>query len=66
MAGPLSARELEVLGVLAAGKSNQAIAKELVISLDTVKRHVTHILDKLGVANRVQAVTRARALGLLE
>jgi LuxR family maltose regulon positive regulatory protein len=66
VAGPLSARELEVLGLLAAGKSNQAIAKELVISLDTVKRHVTHILDKLGVANRVQAVTRARALGLLE
>ncbi|HZD69667.1 MAG TPA: LuxR C-terminal-related transcriptional regulator [Actinomycetes bacterium] len=51
---------------LSAGKSNQAIAKELVISLDTVKGHVTHILDKLGVANRVQAVTRARALGLLE
>jgi LuxR family transcriptional regulator, maltose regulon positive regulatory protein len=66
VAGPLSARELEVLGLLAAGKSNQAIAEELVISLDTVKRHVTHILDKLGVANRVQAVTRARALGLLE
>jgi LuxR family maltose regulon positive regulatory protein len=36
-----------------------------VITLDTVKRHVTHILDKLGVANRVQAVTRARELGLL-
>jgi LuxR family maltose regulon positive regulatory protein len=39
--------------------------EELVITLDTVKRHVTHILDKLGVANRVQAVTRARELGLL-
>jgi LuxR family transcriptional regulator, maltose regulon positive regulatory protein len=61
----LSARELEVLQLLAAGKPNPAIAQELVITLDTVKRHVTHILDKLGVANRVQAVTRARELGLL-
>ena len=61
----LSARELEVLGLLAAGKSNPAIAQELVITLDTVKRHVTHILDKLGAENRIQAVTRARELGLL-
>jgi LuxR family transcriptional regulator, maltose regulon positive regulatory protein len=61
----LSAREVEVLGLLAAGKSNPAIAQELVITLDTVKRHVTHILDKLGAANRTQAVTRARELGLL-
>ena len=61
----LSARELEVLGLLAAGRSNPAIAEELVITLDTVKRHVTHILDKLGAANRTQAVTRARELGLL-
>jgi ATP/maltotriose-dependent transcriptional regulator MalT len=61
----LSARELEVLQLLAAGKPNPAIAEELVITLDTVKRHVTHILGKLGVANRVQAVTRARELGLL-
>jgi LuxR family transcriptional regulator, maltose regulon positive regulatory protein len=62
---PLSVRELEVLGLLAAGKPNQTIAEELVITLDTVKRHVTHILDKLGAANRTQAVARARALGLL-
>jgi LuxR family maltose regulon positive regulatory protein len=61
----LSAREVEVLGLLAAGKSNPAIAEELVVTLDTVKRHVTHILDKLGAANRTQAVTRARELGLL-
>jgi LuxR family maltose regulon positive regulatory protein len=61
----LSARELEVLQLLAAGRSNPVIAEELVISLDTVKRHVTHILDKLGAANRTQAVTRARELGLL-
>jgi LuxR family maltose regulon positive regulatory protein len=63
---PLSARELEVLQLLADGQSNQAIAHELVISLDTVKRHVSHVLDKLGAANRTQTVSRARDLGLLE
>ena len=61
----LSAREAEVLQLLAAGRSNPEIAEELVITLDTVKRHVTHILDKLGAANRTQAATRARELGLL-
>jgi len=64
-AEPLSTRELEVLGLLAAGKSNQQIADELVVVRDTVKKHVGHILDKLGAANRTQAVARARALGLL-
>jgi LuxR family transcriptional regulator, maltose regulon positive regulatory protein len=63
---PLSGRELEVLASLAAGSSNQAIAEELVVTVDTVKSHVSHILDKLGVANRTQAVARARQLGLLE
>jgi LuxR family transcriptional regulator, maltose regulon positive regulatory protein len=62
---PLTARELEVLQLLAAGRSNQAIAEVLVISLDTVKRHVTHILGKLQAANRAQAVIRARELQLL-
>lgn len=65
LVAPLSARELKVLRLLAAGEPNQAITEELVISLETVKRHVTHILDKLGAANRTQAVTRARELGLL-
>ena len=41
------------------------IAGKLVIILDTVKRHVSHILGKLGAANRTQAVARARELGLL-
>jgi LuxR family maltose regulon positive regulatory protein len=41
------------------------IADQLVITLDTVKRHVSHVLDKLGVANRTQAVARGRELGLL-
>ena len=62
---PLTERELEVLHLLATGSSNRAIADELVVAVDTVKSHVTHILDKLGVANRTQAVTRARELGLL-
>ena len=61
----LSDRELQVLGLLAEGKSNPEIAEELVVVLDTVKKHVSHILDKLGAANRTQAVARARALGLL-
>jgi LuxR family transcriptional regulator, maltose regulon positive regulatory protein len=65
LVAPLSARELEVPQLLATGKPNQRIADELVITLETVKRHVTHILDKLGAANRTQAVTRARELGLL-
>jgi LuxR family maltose regulon positive regulatory protein len=62
---PLSRRELEVLRLLAAGKSNQQIADALVVALNTVKRHVTHILDKLGAANRTEATARARELGLL-
>ena len=61
---PLSSRELEVLALLTAGKTNQAIASELVITLDTVKRHVTHIFGKLAVRHH-QAVVRARELGLL-
>jgi LuxR family transcriptional regulator, maltose regulon positive regulatory protein len=62
---PLSGRELEVLSLLAAGRRNQEIAEELVVALSTVKKHVTHILDKLGAANRTQATARARELGLL-
>jgi LuxR family transcriptional regulator, maltose regulon positive regulatory protein len=62
---PLTARELEVLQLLAAGQPNHVIADQLVITLDTVKRHVSHVLDKLGAANRTQAVSRGRELGLL-
>jgi LuxR family transcriptional regulator, maltose regulon positive regulatory protein len=62
---PLSGRELEVLRLLAAGRPNQEIAEELVVALSTVKKHVTHILDKLGATNRTQATARARELGLL-
>jgi LuxR family transcriptional regulator, maltose regulon positive regulatory protein len=62
---PLTGRELEVLRLLADGKSNQRIARELVVALDTVKKHVTHVLGKLGAANRTEAVARARQLGLI-
>jgi LuxR family transcriptional regulator, maltose regulon positive regulatory protein len=62
---PLTRRELEVLAMLAAGTSNQAIAEELFVTLFTVKKHVSHVLGKLGAANRTEAVARARELGLI-
>jgi ATP/maltotriose-dependent transcriptional regulator MalT len=62
---PLTRRELQVLELMAVGRSNQQIADDLVVVLDTVKKHVGHILDKLAAANRTQAVARARALGLV-
>jgi LuxR family maltose regulon positive regulatory protein len=65
LADPLTRRELEVLALLAAGRSNQAIAGQLVVTLDTVKKHVSHVLSKLGAANRTEAVARARDLSLI-
>ena len=62
---PLSICELEVLHLLAQDASNQEIAGELVVTVDTVKRHVSNILSKLGANNRTQAVTHARDLGML-
>ncbi len=61
---PLTARELEVLDLMALGRSNPAIATQLVVSLDTVKKHVSHVLTKLGATNRTEAVARGRQLGL--
>jgi len=63
---PLTRRELEVLGFIAAGKRNREIADELVVTLDTVKKHVSHIFDKLGAANRTEAVAQARELHLIQ
>jgi LuxR family maltose regulon positive regulatory protein len=65
LAEPLTDRELDVLRLLAAGRSNQRIAHDLVVALDTVKKHVTHVLGKLGAANRTEAAARARQLGLI-
>ncbi len=62
---PLSDRELEVLGLITNGLSNQEIADELVIAVSTVKSHVNHILGKLDVKNRTQAAARAREMDLL-
>ena len=60
---PLTRRELDVLHLLADGKSNQEIADELVLALNTVKKHVANILGKLGVSNRTQAVLVAKEKG---
>ena len=62
---PLTERELEVLRLLAAGRSNQRIARDLTVTLDTSKKHVSHILAKLGAASRTEAAARARELGLI-
>jgi DNA-binding NarL/FixJ family response regulator len=60
----LTAREIEVLHSLAGGKSNQEIAAELVISTKTVRNHLSNIFAKLQVADRVQAIIRAREAGM--
>jgi LuxR family maltose regulon positive regulatory protein len=62
---PLSERELEILQLIAEGLTNPEIAAQLYLSLNTVKAHTRNIYGKLGVHNRTQAVSRARALGLL-
>ena len=64
-AEPLSRREIDVLRLMADGRSNKEIAQSLILALNTIKMHVKHIYGKLGVRNRVQAVDQARLLGLL-
>ena len=61
----LSGREVEVLRLLARGRTNEAIGRALHLSPNTVKTHVSHILAKLGVADRAEAAARGAALGLL-
>jgi LuxR family maltose regulon positive regulatory protein len=61
----LSERELEVLRLIACGLSNRAIALRLHVEVQTVKYHAGNIYGKLGVENRLQAVTRAQQLGLV-
>ena len=61
---PLTARELEVLLLVAAGDSNRTIAKKLVITVSAVKKHTGNLFGKLNVNSRTQAVARARELGL--
>ncbi|MCG7299548.1 MULTISPECIES: response regulator [Brevibacterium] len=62
----LSARELEILEAVATGHTNKEIAQELFISQATVKTHLVHIFDKLGVDNRTSAVAKARAQQLID
>ncbi len=62
---PLSARELEVLRLIAQGLSNEAIGARLFLALSTVKGHNRNIFEKLQVQSRTEAVARARELGLL-
>ncbi len=64
--GPaLSPRELEVLQLVAQGNSNPAIGRTLFVSETTVKTHLGHVFEKLGVNDRTRAVTRAMELGFL-
>jgi LuxR family maltose regulon positive regulatory protein len=62
---PLSERELEVLHLIATGKTNKQIAQQLIVALGTVKAHTASIFRKLDVANRTEAVAQARLLGIL-
>lgn len=61
---PLTPREIQVLRLIYAGDSNRAIADKLVITTSAVKKHTGNILGKLGATNRVQAIVKARQLGL--
>ena len=62
---PLSERELEVLALLASGRSNKEIARDLFVAVGTVKTHTNNIYRKLGTKNRAEALARARSLKLL-
>jgi LuxR family maltose regulon positive regulatory protein len=65
MVEPLTEREREVLRLLLEGASNREIARRLVLSINTVKRHMYNICGKLGVQSRTQVLVKARALNLL-
>ncbi len=62
---PLSERELEILRLVAAGKSNQEIADELILSVGTVKKHISNIFQKLNTESRTRCIAMARELNLL-
>jgi len=65
LGGDLTARESEVLQLIGAGRSNQHVAQELGISVNTVRNHVQHILAKLGAHSQLEAVAIASRMGLL-
>ena len=62
---PLSRRELEVLRLIALGKTNLEIARQLIVARGTIKAHAASIYRKLDVTNRTEAVARARQMGIL-
>ena len=62
---PLTQRELDVLQLMCQGYSNQAIAEQLIVSVNTVKKHTSNIYSKLGVRNRAQAVLKAKEIDLV-
>jgi DNA-binding NarL/FixJ family response regulator len=62
---PLSPREVEILRIVASGASNKEIAEKLFISEGTVKNHLSSILSKLGVRDRMQAILKAKELGII-
>ncbi len=61
----LTSREMDVLQEMVLGKSNDVIGKELCITSHTVKAHLTHIYDKFGVKNRIEAAMKARDKGII-
>ena len=63
---PLSDREIEVVSLIALGLSNQAVADQLLISIETVKTHVVNATGKLGAQGRTQLVVKAIAYGLID
>ena len=63
---PLTPREREILQLVASGATNQDISRDLFITVNTVKTHITHIFGKLRVTRRIQAASRARELGLID
>jgi len=62
---PLTEREVDILRLVAAGRTNRQIAQRLSLAEGTVKNYVTNILGKLGARDRTQAAIRARELGLV-
>jgi LuxR family maltose regulon positive regulatory protein len=65
LAEPLTAREIEVLRLIAAGLRNEEIAGQLYVGLSTVKRHIANAYGKLQVSHRTEAIVRANELNLL-
>ena len=65
LAEPLTNREIEILRLLALGKTNRQLAQDLRVSLSTVKTYIQRVIGKLGVSDRTQAAVRAAELGLL-